>query len=46
MLEKKRTVTKIKNGFDDLSNNLDTVKERISKFEDMSIEMSIQTTHL
>ena len=37
--QKQRPVKKIKNGFDNLNNNLDTVKERISKLEDMSIEI-------
>ena len=38
MLKIKNTVTKMKNAFDGLINILNTVRERISELEEMSIE--------
>ena len=40
MLEIKNTVTEMKPAFDGLICRLDTAEERISKFEDTSIETS------
>ena len=41
MLErKKNTVTEMKNAFDGLISRLDTVEERISELEDLSIKTS------
>ena len=40
MLEIKTTVTETKNAFDRLISRLDTVEERITELEDISIETS------
>ena len=40
MLERKNTVTEMKNAFQGLISRLDIAKERISEPEDISIELS------
>lgn len=40
MLQIRNTVTEVKNAFDGFISRLDTAKERISEFDNMTIEIS------